>query len=780
MALWERLFDLSGLTPHGFCLTWDPGLIWLDAGSDTLIVLSYFFIPISLLKLVRGRTDLLPRWLLSLFAAFILSCGASHLMSIVTLWLPLYLADGLMKLLTAVLSVVTALCLQALVPDLLSIPSRGEMERLNRDLREKKMGLLLAQEAGGMEWSDTQHALYNLPQSKAPVTREAWLSCIDSADREAVDAKLAAAISGSGAYEAEFRIVLPDGGRRWVAARGQVMLGPDNTPVRMVGASVDITDRAQLTERLTATNQLLSASAAAYAYAGEMAHEQMRVMFEHSPDAQFVMRVEDKDDGTPCFVFEAINPANEHLTGRPAAAFLGKCPEQCCSPEDAAELNAAYRRCLRRDGVTTFVMRRSVRGRARDFETSLTPVRDPRSFRVSRIIGVSRDVTERNALEQQLRHVAKMEATHRLTAGIAHDFNNMLQGLMGGLEMLLLEAPSPTMREYAEIAMHSAQRGAELTHRLLAFSRQQALQTRPVDAGQLLSNVARLLEPSLSHRYRLVVAPVPAPVMALADPGQLEAAIVNLVVNAADAMPGGGQIDLSVALATHVAGLDLGAGPYAVLSVRDSGTGMTPAVLAQACEPFFTTKGVNGSGLGLSMVQGFARQSGGDLCLESTVGVGTCVQVWLPLAEHASAKPPAHLLLVDDAADVLVTAGAFLRHAGYEVTRVASGQQALAHLASGARCDAVVTDFAMPGLNGIDLLTEVRDMRPGLPGLIITGYDHTGVRAYEVGARVLPKPFTRLALLEEVNALLERSNRQAAHTAEGIMSNGFAPATPVE
>jgi PAS domain S-box-containing protein len=785
MALWERLFDLSGLTPHGYCLTWDPGLLWLDAVSDGLIFCAYFSIPLSLIKLVRGRADLLPPWLMWLFAAFILACGTSHAFSILTLWVPAYVADGCVKAITASLSVVAALALRPLVPVLLSLPSRADMERLNRDLDEKKTGLLLAQEAGrigswgldlhsdALEWSASQYALYGLSPEVGPLTRDQWLARVDSDDRDAVAAKLVAATGRDEIYETEFRILRPDGSRRWLAERGRVVAGPAPSPhgesrLCLVGVSIDVTDHNQVAERLTATNQLLSASVAAYAYAGALATEQMRVLFEHSPDAQFVLRVEDRDPQTksPSFIFEAVNPANERMTGLPALAFVGQRPEDCHKPHESEALNEAFRRCLLREGVTTFLMQRSVRGRLGDFETSLAPVRDPSSGRITRIIGITRDVTERTALEQQLRHVAKMEATHRLTAGIAHDFNNMLQGLMGGLEMLLLEAEAPSLREYAEIALHSAQRGAELTHRLLAFSRQQALQAQPVDAGRLLCDVARILEPTLGKHFRLVAAPAAESVIVMADPEQLEAAIVNLVVNAADAMMGGGQIELSVSLATHLNGLDLPPGPYGVLIVRDTGSGMEPAVLAQACEPFFTTKGVNGSGLGLSMVQGFARQSGGDLCLESALGVGTCAQVWLPLApvmqpDSSDGKTdglaPGQLLLVDDAADVLVTAGAFLRHAGFAVTRVSSGQQALQHLATGARCDAIVTDFAMPHLNGIALLQEAQRMRPGLPGLIITGFDRTAMRGHEVGARVLQKPFSRQHLLDEVQAMLSRS-----------------------
>jgi PAS domain S-box-containing protein len=625
------------------------------------------------------------------------------------------------------------------------------------------------------------------------MTRERWLEQLYEADRPAVSTSRMAALGEGQSYETEFRIVRPDGTIRWLAERGRVVAGlvasrnkdaysgadgsrQNAKRLRMVGISVDVTDHNQVAERLTVSNQMLSASAAAYAYAGALATEQMRVMFEHSPDAQFVLRVE-SHSGTVAdkrFIYEAVNPANERLTGMPVSAFLGLSPEECSSPEEGRALNEAFRRCLTRERVTTFVMARPVRGRQREFETSLAPVRDPRTGQITRLIGIARDVTERTALESQLRHVAKMEATGRLTAGIAHDFNNMLQGLMGGLEMLLLEAGAPELREYAEIALRSAQRGAELTHRLLAFSRQQALQSRPVDGFTLLNSVARALEPTLGQRCRLVVAPVAHPIMVMADHDQLEAAIVNLVVNAADAMPAGGRIDLNVSLATHINGLELAPGPYAVLTVRDTGTGMEPAVLAQACEPFFSTKGVNGSGLGLSMVQGFARQSGGDLCLESTLGVGTCAQVWLPLAPAmpGTIKPAldgtakTHVLLVDDAADVLVTAGAFLRHAGFAVTRVSSGRDALAHLATGAPCDGVVTDYAMPDLNGIDLLREVRTLRPGLPGLIITGFDCTAMHGQEVGACILQKPFPRSALLAEVQSMLARARPRCGAAAQ--------------
>jgi PAS domain S-box-containing protein len=791
MSLLARLlhcvaFDPPGLTPHGFCLTWDPGLIWLHAGSDALIALAYFSIPLTLIRLVQARGDAKYRWVAWLFASFILACGSTHAMSILTLWVPAYRAEGALKLLTAVLSVGTALALRPLVPVVLALPSRSQMERLNRELqqrvaeleqagaalRENQTRLMLAQEAGQVGswdvdvqgdvvyWSAAQYALYGLEPDVVLMTRQAWLACLEPEDRDAAVSHLAQAVAGGTDYEAEFCLRLPDGGRRWVAERGRVVAGEQGGGARMVGCSVDITER----KRLAESNQALTARAAEDAYARELAAEQMRVMFEHSPDALFVVRVEDPEaDPTEAqFVFEAINPAAGRLTGLPVGSLIGLRPDQTHPPHEAEELLAAYRACAARGGPMMVVQRRTVRGTLRQFETALAPVRDPRSGRIERIMGVARDATERNEMESQLRHLAKVEATNRLSAGIAHDFNNLLQALMGGLEMLLVETAGMPAHSYAEVALQAAQRGAELTHRLLAYARQQMLQPQPVDASKLLAYVTGLLEHSLPHQVRIAVALSQMPAITLADPGQLEAAIVNLVVNAADAMPSGGSIEVGAAPGAPPAELGLPTGPYVVVSVADTGVGMDPAVLQQCCEPFFTTKGPRGSGLGLSMVQGFARQSGGELAIRSTPGQGTEIRIWLPAAQpdasEAEAAPePAHVLLVDDAPDVLVTAGAFLRHSGFQVTRVGTGHEALAHLQQGGRCDALVTDFCMPDLNGFELLDQARALRPQLPALIITGFDRRSLDDYDVRGRVLQKPFGRLTLVAEVQALLDEA-----------------------
>jgi PAS domain S-box-containing protein len=788
MKLFERLFDPTGLTPHGFCLTWDPALLWLDVTADAMICVAYFAISLSLIHLARRRNDLRPRWLAFLFAGVILACGITHAMSIVTVWSAVYVAEGAAKLFSAILSVATAVVLVRLLPKLLSFPSHDDMARLNRylqdgfveqqkiasELGEKKRWLLMAQEAGHIgswrldlsgeiaHWSPSQYVLYGLRSADTAMHRAAWFELVVAEDRDRLAAALAKAIADGGDYEAEFRVTLPDGSVRWLSEHGRLVVSDIDDLSLLAGVSVDVTKRNRLTQQLTETNQRLFARAAEHSYAHEMAVEQLRVMFEHSPDCLFVVRVEHgstpDDQGEIGFTMEAINTTTATMMGREPAEIIGQPVQLLHRAEAADELIAAYRTCLLRNTVTTVTTRYTIAGRAREFDVSLAPVQDPRTGTVSRLIGVGRDMTERAEVERGMRQLAKMEATHRLTAGVAHDFNNMLQALMGALEMLLIEVESDSTREYAEIALAAAQRGAALTQRLLAFTRQQALQPSPVDADRLIGGMSALLAPTLPPQVSLAVSQACAPIITLADPAQLEAALVNLVVNAAEAMPQGGQVELGAAIATHVAGLDLPLGTYAVFSVSDSGTGMTPEILQQACEPFFTTKGPSGSGLGLSMVQGFARQSGGDLSIDSEPGRGTTVRIWLPLAQQSEELRDAapHVLLVDDAADVLVTAGAFLRHAGFQVTRVSSGQAAMAHLATGVACDAIVTDYAMPDMNGMDLLREAREMRPGIPGLVITGLDRTAMRAQEVGARVVQKPFSRSALIEEVSALLDR------------------------
>ena len=370
--------------------------------------------------------------------------------------------------------------------------------------------------------------------------------------------------------------------------------------------------------------------------------------------------------------------------------------------------------------------------------------------------------------QEALRNAQKLEAIGRLAAGVAHDFNNILQGVMGSLELVLDEVETgSTAREMAELALNSARRGAGLTHHLLAYARKQMLQPKRVAVAPFLAEMQRLLTRTLGPHVAVEVRADQAAPSIEVDPGQLHTALLNLALNAAHAMPGGGTLSLN---AREIIEADQ---RWVVVAVTDNGAGMDEVTLAKACEPFFTTKGLDGTGLGLSMVQGFAEQSGGHVRIASAPGQGTTVMLWLPVSDRLSSSSgelqvnPAALrgsgriLLVDDLAEVLATVGASLERAGFEVVRASGGEQALAALVAdgcGERFDALVTDYAMPGLNGVGLIEQARALRPGLPALLITGFIPAGSGSGTLpeGVVVLGKPFQRDELIEAVLGTMER------------------------
>ena len=385
------------------------------------------------------------------------------------------------------------------------------------------------------------------------------------------------------------------------------------------------------------------------------------------------------------------------------------------------------------------------------------------------IILVNRDITERRRAERQLRQAQRMEVVGQLTAGIAHDFNNLLQAQLGALELLLDSIGNDTeTRQFATMALGAAEHAAKLTHSLLSFSRQQVLEPVAVPVPALLTRLETILSRTLGPRIELSVE-IEADLPPLfADPAQTEAALLNLALNARDAMPGGGSLSLTAC--TPLSPLDLPdtlePGRYLVLTVADDGSGMSPETLAQACEPFFTTKGVGkGSGLGLSMVQGFARQSGGALRFFSVLGQGTRIELWLPMAAadvevradvvRGQMRGAGRILLADDVSDVLMIVAAVLENAGFEVVAVSSGEAALEELAFGRPFAALVSDFAMVGIDGGELARRARRLRPGLPTMIITGYvESEKLRDLPPDVAILRKPLAADALVAAILDLI--------------------------
>jgi PAS domain S-box-containing protein len=399
-------------------------------------------------------------------------------------------------------------------------------------------------------------------------------------------------------------------------------------------------------------------------------------------------------------------------------------------------------------------------------------IREP-SGRLLGFAKITRDITERReaqlALErtrEALLHAQKIEAIGKLTGGVAHDFNNLLTVVLGSLDLLRRYLPSDDSRitRLLDNAMQGAQRGATLTQRMLAFARRQELDLRPVDLLELMRGMRDLLQRSLGPQIAIETRFQPALDSVMADPQQLETALLNLAVNARDAMPAGGILEIVASNET----MSGDGGRYVRLALRDTGEGMDAETVARATEPFFTTKGTGkGTGLGLSMVHGMVEQLGGRFVLQSRPGDGTTVELWLPVAEQpaAAAQPgapttppsqrrPLTVLAVDDDELVLANTRAMLEDLGHSVMVANSGERALRQLEHAPAVDLVLTDHAMPKMTGTELAQRIARLRPGLPIILATGYAEFPASS-DAGLPRLSKPYRQDALAEAVAAAIK-------------------------
>ena len=535
----RMLFEPSGLTPHGFCLLWEPGLIWLHTVSDALIGIAYYSIPLALIQFARKRTDIAFSWIFWLFAAFILACGTTHFMSIVTLWHPLYWLDGAVKALTAMLSVVTAIILWPLIPRAVALPSPAALRQVNIELA------------------------------------------------------------------------------RQIAERDQ-------------------------------------------------AEEALRIS------------------------------------------------------------------------------------------------------------------------EARLRQVQKMETIGQLTGGVAHDFNNLLTVMLGGLDSIerqLIDVPESPARgaiaRAAAMAVKAVERAATLTHRLLAFSRRQPLEPKPIDANRLVADMSELIRRTLGETIELETVLAGGLWSVQADPNQLENSLLNLAVNARDAMPNGGKLTIETGNSyldeAYVAKLvePIPAGQYVMIAVSDTGRGMDDETLERAFEPFFTTKDIGkGTGLGLSQVYGFVLQSKGYVRIYSELGQGTVVKLYLPrrvgaelmadpgVLKHTTATGDGEtVLVVEDHEDLRAYSTGAVREMGYHVLEAADAKEALAILNSGVHIDLLFTDVVLPGgKNGRQLADDALKQRPKLKVLFTTGYTRNAIvhnGQLDVGIQLLGKPFTYSDLAAKIRAVID-------------------------
>jgi PAS domain S-box-containing protein len=431
-------------------------------------------------------------------------------------------------------------------------------------------------------------------------------------------------------------------------------------------------------------------------------------------------------------------------------------------PESRAKLQSLVEKAAGGQTATAEMQVDTVKGQA-SLIVSMKPVMGD-DGKPMFLLGEGRDISELKSTQDQLRQAQKMEALGQLTGGIAHDFNNLLTVVVGGLDIISKRVEDERLLRYATSALSAAERGARLTGQLLAFSRVQRLEVRPTYVAPLIDEMRPLLRnvlgPGIEKKFDL--DPHLMPVMA--DPTQLEVAVLNLAINARDAMPTGGTLTFSSRRRRILDDPELEPGNYIELSIGDTGAGMEPEVLARAFEPFFTTKEVGkGTGLGLSMVYGMARQSGGTARIESEPGVGTTVKIFFRRAgrsadvqtggEYAGAKASikrsaAKILVIDDDDDVRRFVVSGLEEYGHEVIEADSGQEGIARFIE-TDPDLVILDFLMPGMSGAEVASHILATKPGQRLLFVSGYSETdAIRKVAPNAEILAKPF-RAAVLDE-------------------------------
>ena len=465
--------------------------------------------------------------------------------------------------------------------------------------------------------------------------------------------------------------------------------------------------------------------------------------------------------------FVRLNARKAALLGGDIEACLGRTETAITDTFETREAEAADRRAVEAGEAGSTVIARGAPGAERWSHVIRVPIRGG-TGEITHLATIERDVTEQKSLEARLRQSDKMQALGTLAGGIAHDFNNLLTAILGSLELVGPKiADQPRVKRLVDNATGAAQRGSALTKRLLSFSRSNDAHARPVDPNALIEGMSALFGSSLGSLVRVERDLEPGMPFALVDPDQLELAILNLCINARDAMPEGGTVTISTRRAEIADDPDLTPGTYAVVTVADEGTGIPPEILERVCEPFFTTKAVGqGTGLGLAMVFGLAQQAGGRLRITSEVGRGTRIELALPRADGAAegaeaevapvvptATSPARILVVDDDEEVRHVTASFLSDFGYTETEAADGRTALALMEQGHGFDLVVADLAMPGMTGVELAAAIRQRFSGVPVLLLTG--HAEAVQIPEDLPVMTKPFASAELAARVSQLLD-------------------------
>ena len=628
---------------------------------------------------------------------------------------------------------------------------------------------------GALDWVNTSTKRFTgLPTDR--FLASGWLDIVHADDRPQLAERWSHAITRGEPLSMEARLRGVDGDFVWHQLHAVPVRNDHGTLTRWLGTAADIDALKNTASLLAIDNEQLEQDIFRQLHEVQRSQSRLQAYFDACPDYIYLTRLSNETGLT----YEDVNPAAEALYRLEKSAIVGKSPHDLDDAATAAGIEANVRRCLGTGKPISYQIERTFAFGPTLFVQVVGAPIEYFNEEEGLVLFCGRDITEQRSVEEALRQSQKMEAVGQLTGGLAHDFNNLLTGITGSLDLLQVRVAQGRLGQverYVTAARDAATRAAALTHRLLAFSRRQTLDPKATAVNRLVSDMEDLLRRTVGPEIRLDVHEEGGLWNVLVDASQLENTLLNLCINARDAMPAGGRITIETKN-VHLDGRradvrDLPAGDYVTLSVTDDGTGMPPAIVERIFDPFFTTKPIgSGTGLGLSMIYGFARQSGGQVRVHSTEGLGTTMKVLLPrhvgdadeapmqaeLAAAPRARDGETVLVVDDDSTVRMLVTEVLDDLGYSVIEASDGVAGVKLLQSSVRIDLLVTDVGLPGgVNGRQVAEAGRKSRPDLKVLFITGYAENAVLNHdhlEKGMQVLTKPFALETLATRIKSII--------------------------
>jgi PAS domain S-box-containing protein len=798
----NHLVHNASFMAHAYSLLWKQWLVAIYAGSDLLIAGAYFAIAVAILIFVRRRPNLEMKHFAGFFAAFIFWLGLIQVVALITLWWPIYNVQGFVKLATAVASVTVAIMIFSLIPEALAIPSAEELQSADarlaqevkahektpieftqphdwlerrtvartRELSEAKQQFeALVTASAQTVWSTDADGEIREPSPSwcaftgqtAEQSRGAgWLDAVYAEDREQVAEQWRRCVIGKIPLVTEYRIRrAASGDWRWMHVHAVPLENADGSVRGWVSMNVDISDRKR------AEQELIDGKA------------RLASLVESA--ATSIISIDSHGS------IESVNPATEKLFGYDRTELIGRNVSMLMPDPHAGQHDKFLSNYLDTGTKKVIGIAREVSGLRKDgtvlpiqLAVSEFEAKGKRYF-----TGIINDLSDRKHVEEALResewrlaHSQKMEAVGQLTGGVAHDFNNLLTVISANLELHEAVLPAGLDARLLHEAREAVEMGSRLTERLLTFSRRRRLAPAVVNLNEQVLGMAELLRRTLGEAIELSIILVPDLWPIRVDSSEIENVILNLALNARDAMPQGGKIIIETRKTTLDDGsvAHLARGDYVLLSVSDFGIGMSPEVLQHAFEPFFTTKEPGkGTGLGLASIYGFVTQSGGHASIYSEVGRGTTVNIHLPRlvdVENPVRAPANHvsvattgderILLVEDNALVRRSTVRRLEALGFKVIEAESGPAAVKVLESREEIvDLVFTDVVMAGgMSGLDLARWIRERRPALKVLLTSGFAEQAASAdaeLERELTILRKPYGQAELIRTLRESLK-------------------------